>query len=307
MSLPFSLTLALLDHLPDAIAVIDARRPGFPVILANGALEQLRQRARTELVTGGLVGLLGSAADGARLGELHERFGRAESFTIRAAIRDATANLARIDVRFEPMRDEEGVLTHYVSFHQPVGDPAAADPAPVVRAPLQRDDRLTGLRHAEYFHEIMRRDFAIAQREKRALTLYVADVDALERYNTTFGRLAGDSVIRRVGRALSAGLRRASDLIARLEGGRFVGFSTGMDLDQARRHGESLAGRVRELHMHHPHSAIARVVTVSIGVAHLTPGPKSTPEQLLAAGHRALESARAAGRNRIAIEEPNAQ
>lgn len=306
MTLPFTLTLALLEHLPDAIAVIDARRPEFPVILVNDALEQLRQRGRAQLVDGGLAGLVGSAAAGAGLGELHARLGRAESFTVRGGIRDVSAALARIDVRFEPMRDEEGVLTHYVSFHQPVSDPAGTDPAPVVRAPLQRDDRLTGLRHAEFFHEIMRRDFAIAQREKRALTLYVADVDALERYNTTFGRLAGDSVIRRVGRALSAGLRRASDLIARLEGGRFIGFSTGMDLDQARRHAESLAGRVRELHMHHPHSTVARVVTVSIGVAHLTPGPHSTPEQLLAAAHQALESARAAGRNRVAVEEPPA-
>ncbi len=306
MTLPFSLTLALLDHLPDAIAVIDARNPSFPVILANGALEQLRQCSRAELVHGGLPGLVGTVGGESAIGELHARFGRAESFTVRAALRDLAAGLAKVDVRFEPMRDQEGVLTHYVSFHQAVGDPAAAEPAPLVRAPLQRDDRLTGLRHAEYFHEIMHRDFAIAQRESRTLTLYVADVDALERYNTTFGRLAGDSVIRRVGRALSAGLRRASDLIARLEGGRFVGFSTGMDLEQARRHGESLAGRVRELHMHHPHSTVARVVTVSVGVAHLTPGPNSTPEQLLNAAHHALEAARAAGRNRVALEEPAA-
>ena len=306
MSLPSVMTLALLDHLPDAIAVIDARRPDYPVILANGALEQLRQRGRADLVTEGLGGLLGLHGTGAGLGELRQRFDRAESFTIRTAIREAGPVAGRIDVRFEPMRDEEGLLTHYVSFHQPVSEQATPEPAPLVRAPLQRDDRLTGLRHAEYFHEFMRRDFAIAQREGKSLTLYIADIDALERYNVTFGRLAGDSVIRRVGRALSAGLRRASDLIARLADGRFIGFSTGMDLEQARRHGEALAARVRELHMHHPHSPIARVVTVSVGVAHMTPGPQSTPEQLIGAAHVALEAARAAGRNRVAVEEPPA-
>jgi diguanylate cyclase (GGDEF)-like protein len=303
MSLPLNLTLSLLDHLPDAIAVIDARREDFPVILANGPLEQLRQRARADLVRDGLAGLIGTAAAETGLAELKARFGRAEAFTIRAVIADAAADSAKIDVRFEPMRNEENVLTHYVSFHQLVTDPAAVEPAPVVRAPLQRDDRLTGLRHLEYFHELLRRDFAIAQRDGRPLALYVADIDALARYNDTFGRLAGDSVIRRVGRALSGGLRRASDLLARMDGGRFVALSSGLDLAQARRHGEALAARVRELHMHHPKSPVARVVTVSVGVAHLTPNPQSTPEQLLAAGRQALESARAAGRNRVSAEE----
>lgn len=304
MTTPVRLTLALLDHLPDAVAVIDVREPSYPLVLANAALQQLRQRDSAELLGGGLEGLLGPHGSGAGLGELRQRFGRAESFTIRAGVRDPDPAAPRVDVRFEPMRDEEGVLTHYVSFHQPVGEQAAPEPAPVVRAPLQRDDRLTGLRHAEFFHELMRRDFAIAQREGKSLTLYLADIDALERYNTTFGRLAGDSVVRRVGRALSSGLRRASDLIARLEGGRFIGFSSGMDLEHARRHGESLAARVRDLHMHHPHSPVAKVVTVSLGVAHVTPGPQSTPEQLIAAAEVALEAARASGRNRVALEEP---
>jgi diguanylate cyclase (GGDEF)-like protein len=301
MSLPLSLTLALLDHLPDAIAVIDARSPGYPVILVNGPLEQLRHHGREQLLREGLAGLIGTAAADSGLAELKARFTRGEAFTVRAVIKDAPAASARLDVRFEPMRNEEGVLTHYVSFHHAVSE--ATEPAPVVRAPLQRDDRLTGLRHSEYFHEMLRRDFSIAQRDGRTLTLYVADIDALGRYNDTFGRLAGDSVIRRVGRALSSGLRRASDLIARVEGGRFVGLSSGMDLTQAKRHGEGLAARVRELHMHHPHSPVARVVTVSVGVAHLAPGPHSTPEQLLAAARQALETARAAGRNRVAAEE----
>mgnify|MGYP002381948323 CR=1 FL=1 len=50
----------------------------------------------------------------------------------------------------------------------------------------------------------------------------VIDIDALESYNTTFGRAAGDSSIRRVAHCLSGCLRRASDVTARLEGGSFV-------------------------------------------------------------------------------------
>jgi len=303
-AVPPDVPLALLDRLPEAIAVIDVRQAGLPVVLANGALQQLRGRGREELCALGLAGLLGEAGGAARMAELEGHIARGESVTVRMTYQGAAQGSGSIDVRFEPLRDAAGVVSHYVSFHQPVAEPPGVEPAPIVRSPLPRDDRLTGLRHSEFFHELLRRDFAIAQREGRALTVFVVDIDALGRYNDTFGRGAGDSVIRRVGRTLLGSMRRASDLVARIEGGRFVGLSTGMDLAQAVRHGETLAGRVRELHMHHPHSPVARVVTVSVGVTHLQPSPQSTPEQLLKAGYRALDAARAAGRNRVAATEP---
>jgi diguanylate cyclase (GGDEF)-like protein len=311
--LPSNLTLALLDELPEALAVLDARSAGFPVVLANGALEQLLGRPRLELCRLGLAGLLGEAEEAPRVAEVAELLKRGEAMTLRVHPADSRGATVVIDLRFQPLRDPAGLVTHYVGFHLlvitlPVSVrptvPPGAETAPVVRPPLQRDDRLTGLLHVDFFHELYRRDFAIAQREGRALTLFVADIDALGRYNGTFGRQAGDSVIKRVGRALTAALRRASDLVTRVEGGRFLGLSTGLDAEHARLHGETLAARVRELHMHHPHSPVARVVTISVGVAQLVPGPRTSPEVLLTAGLKALETARAEGRNRVAAEAP---
>ncbi len=301
MTLPESLTLALLDQLPEAIAVIDVRREGLPVVLANHTLAQLRGAAREEIAARGLAGLLGEAA-GARAGEVSAVLARCEPLAVRVAI-DTPRGPISAEIRFEPLRDATGAVTHFVCFHTQLPGAPPRDAEPVTRPPLPREDRLTGLRHIEYFHELYRRDFAIAQREGRALTVYLCDVDALGVYNDTFGRQAGDSVIRRVGRALSSALRRASDLVARVEGGRFVGFSVGMDAAQVRRHGETLAARVRELHMHHPHSPVARIVTVSVGAGHLVPSPDSTPEQLLKCAQRALDLARDAGRNRVAVDE----
>jgi diguanylate cyclase (GGDEF)-like protein len=210
-------------------------------------------------------------------------------------------------IRFEPLRDGAGAVTHFVSFHEvAMAPPPEAPPVPPAepslapKPPVPREDRLTGLRHIELFHEIFRRDFAIAQREGRSLTIFVCDIDALGVYNDTFGRQAGDSVIRRVGRALWSGLRRASDLIARVEEGRFVGFSVGMSEDEALRLGQTLVTRVRDLHMHHPRSPVGRVVTVSVGVASVLPEPKTSPEHLLKLGQQALEHARALGRDRAA-------
>jgi hemerythrin len=159
---------------------------------------------------------------------------------------------------------------------------------------MSRDDRLTGLRHIDLFHEFFRRDFAIAQREGRPLALFVFDIDALGVYNDTFGRLAGDTVIRRVGRALLTGLRRASDLVSRVEGGRFIGLAAGLDAERAGAHAAGLATRVRELHLHHPRSPIGKVVTVSTGYTQSTPGPDETPETMLRDALRSLDTTRAA-------------
>jgi diguanylate cyclase (GGDEF)-like protein len=310
--LPSNLTLALLDELPEAIAVLDAKSAAFPVVLANGALEQLRGQPRAELCRLGLEGLLCEVAGAPRVAEVTALLQRGESMTLRVLEAVGPRGTAVIDVRFQPLRDAAGVVTHYVVFHLPVAvlpaatrtTPAApgAETAAEVRPPLQRDDRLTGLVHVDFFHELFRRDFAIAQREGRVLTLFVADIDALGRYNETFGRQAGDSAIRRVARTLTAALRRASDLVTRVEGGRFLGLSTGLDAEHARRHGETLAARVRDLHMHHPHSPVAKVVTISVGVAQHMPGPRTSPEVLLKAGLKALETARAEGRNRVSAE-----
>jgi diguanylate cyclase (GGDEF)-like protein len=301
VTLPDSLTLALLDQLPEALAVLDVRQEGLPVVLANQPLAALRGRARGELVQLGLAGLLGELPGAVRVGEIAAVLARAEPLTLRVAA-ETPRGPVTLELRFEALRDAAGVATHVVCFHAAVPGPLPREAEPAIRPPLPREDRLTGLRHIEFFHELYRRDFAIAQREGRALTIFLADIDALGVYNETFGRQAGDSVVRRVGRALASGLRRASDLVARVEAGRFVGLTVGMDLAESRRHGETLAARVRELHMHHPHSPVARVITVSIGVGHLVPAPATTPEQLLRAAQRALESARDAGRNRVAVD-----
>ena len=303
------LTQALLEQLPDAIAVLDARQAGLPVVLVNGAFEALAGQSRSQLCRSGLADLLGESSGAPRVAEIAAQLGLGESLQLTVA---AGVNAHRLpaSIRFEPLRDEGGQVTHFVSFHEvtalpmppadPSTPPASADALTPPRPPMAREDRLTGLRHIELFQEMFRRDFAIAQREGRHLTVYVCDVDALGVYNDTFGRQAGDSVIRRIGRGLWSGLRRASDLIARVDEGRFIGFSVGMAPDAALRHGETLVTRVRDLHMHHPRSPVARVVTISVGVASVLPEPSTTPEQLLKLGQQALEAARAAGRNRAA-------
>ena len=296
MTFADSLTLALLDQLPGAIAVLDLREADVRVVLANEALCRLRGRGRETLLGLGVADLLEAPVAGARIADVRARLGRGEVFT--AAVGPATGGESGVafEVRFEPLRDEAGTVSHYVCFHEAVQVTAlsATDPLLATMPPLMRDDRLTGLRHWSFFDELYRRDFSIAQREGRPLSLFLCDIDALGVYNETFGRQAGDSVIRRVGHTLSGALRRASDLVARLEGGRFVGLAARLDSEEAAAHGVSLASRVRGLHMHHPRSPHDRIVTLSVGVAHGVPERGTTAESFLGTAQAALSDARSA-------------
>jgi diguanylate cyclase (GGDEF)-like protein len=295
MGLPQELALALLDVLPEGVAVIDAADPGWPVIYANRVLSDLRGEAPAATASLSFAALVRDAEDFADTASVQAALGRGEPVRFRARTGVAAGAPAMLDVRLQPIREPGGALTHVVAFHSV---PGGVD-APADARPLLREDRLTGLCHADWFRELYKRDFAIASREGRHLTLFLVDIDALGAYNDTFGSQAGDSVVRRVGRTLLSALRRGSDLVARLEGGRFVGFSTGMTHDQAVRHAETLAARIRELHVHHPRSRVARFVTVSVGVATGTPAPGMRPDTLMEAAKAALEAARASGRNRV--------
>lgn len=290
-----TLSLALLEHWPGAVAVVDVRDETLPVVLVNQSLAELRGSTAGEIRAAGLAYLLGDNAQAERMAALRLLFAAGDSTSLQVTLTDPAVGPYSAELRFEPLRDADGSVTHYAIFHDRVGLLAAhGDGAHPPRPPVARDDRLTGLRHVDLFHEFYRRDFSIAQREGRALALFVFDIDSLGVYNETFGRLAGDTVIRRVGRALLTGLRRASDLVARVDGGRFVGLAAGMDAEQALRHAQALALRVRELHLHHPRSMVARVVTVSFGVAQMRPGPDASPEQLLREALGSLEAARVA-------------
>lgn len=161
-------------------------------------------------------------------------------------------------------------------------------------------DRTTGLKSRAFFDEVLRREWAAAAREERSLTLYLFDPDHFSLYNETFGRSAGDSTLRLVGRAVSGAFRRASDLCVRFDGHRFACLAGAAGKDNALAHGELICGRVRDLSVHHPRSPGGRYLTVSGGVLCVGPTAEQVPEAAIAALEAAVRAAKAAGGNQIA-------
>ncbi len=131
---------------------------------------------------------------------------------------------------------------------------------------LSRDDPVTGLLNETAFFDVLDHDWAVAAREKSSLALVVFSLDEFDAYIDVFGRHAGDSCLRRVGQAVRRSLRRASDVVGRLDSSEIVVLSHASDEAGMREFAARISAAVRELGLHHPRSAASRFVTVSYRV-----------------------------------------
>ncbi len=134
---------------------------------------------------------------------------------------------------------------------------------------LSRDDPVTGLLNERAFYEVLEHDWAVASREKSPLSLVVFNLDEFAAYTEVFGQHAADSCMRRVGQAVRRCLRRASDVVGRMQGNQVVVLSHASDATGVREFAGRISTAVRELGLHHPRSSVAKFVTVSyeIGVS----------------------------------------
>ncbi|MDH3337785.1 MAG: GGDEF domain-containing protein [Gammaproteobacteria bacterium] len=131
---------------------------------------------------------------------------------------------------------------------------------------LSRNDPVTGLLNGHAFREVLAHDWAVAAREKSTLSLVVFTLDDFDAYVDVFGRHAADSCLRRVGQAIRRCLRRASDVVGRLDRAEFIVLSHASDADGVHEFAKRISAAVRDLGLHHPRSTVSKFVTVSFRV-----------------------------------------
>ncbi|GAB3289491.1 diguanylate cyclase [Parasphingorhabdus pacifica] len=160
-------------------------------------------------------------------------------------------------------------------------------------------DALTGLHTRRHFEAHLPQFIARANRTHRTLTLLIIDIDHFKSINDRFGHPAGDRVLIETARRLRT-IVQDSVSLARYGGEEFAL----LVVDNDERSARDIAERVRHAISDHPIAASSDSwvpVTVSVGAAHHT---DQTPDQLVALADRALYSAKAQGRDRIAYDEP---
>ncbi|MBP2637477.1 MAG: diguanylate cyclase/phosphodiesterase [Firmicutes bacterium] len=166
-------------------------------------------------------------------------------------------------------------------------------------------DGLTGIANRRYFDVFLEREWQRATQEKKPLALLMVDIDFFKAYNDTYGHLAGDDCLKLIAKVLDTTPKRPMDTAARYGGEEFAIVLPDTDEPNAITVAEKIRVGVEKLDIEHAGSSISTHVTVSIGIAVISPAPDTLPVAIITAADSALYQAKREGRNRIKVAEKN--
>ena len=150
-------------------------------------------------------------------------------------------------------------------------------------------------------NEALQTEFFRLKRSGAVLSLIMLDVDYFKKFNDTYGHLAGDACLQKIGNILKNVAVRASDTAVRYGGEEFVLILPETEESGARALAERISNEVKALTIPHSGSDVLKYVTVSIGVASVSTAEIETPEQVMSLVDEAMYFAKNGGRNRIEV------
>jgi diguanylate cyclase (GGDEF)-like protein len=162
-------------------------------------------------------------------------------------------------------------------------------------------DPLTGIGNRRFFDQYFLRDWQLAIREKRWITVVMCDVDYFKKYNDTYGHQAGDHCLCQVAAVFQHHCKRATDLVARYGGEEFILSFLNTKVEQAIILIESIQKSLQALEIEHQNSPINSQVTLSFGIASMKPQSGQESHRLIELADKALYQAKEKGRNQFFI------
>ncbi|MCC7258459.1 MAG: diguanylate cyclase [Gammaproteobacteria bacterium] len=293
-----SILIQALDQLPVGTLIVDARQEHWPVVYMNSIIGQLTGLDVSTLLGCPWRGLL---VEPEELAPQRERLLGSPALVVRhlrQRWQSRSGEPVEMALQVSPLFARPGTPAYWlitVDVEQP-GDAAgdetlrtALRDAQLRLRQLDRSDAITGLPNRQAFLEVVQRDWAIAGREQRRLSVLVFQIDALDRYRDLYGKHAADSCLRKIAHAISGSLRRAGDVAARVADNRFAALVGSGEEERAGEFARQIARKVRELAIHHPRSTGGRYVTVAVGLASEVPPWGETDNGLLQKAEAELE------------------
>lgn len=156
---------------------------------------------------------------------------------------------------------------------------------------LSITDPLTGLTNRRRFDSAIDEEWRRAQRNRSPIALLMIDADHFKQFNDTHGHQAGDQILIGIALCIADSVHRAGDCAARFGGEEFAVLLPGLVAMEALSVAEAIRKKIERW------SVDQAGVTVSIGVADLTPGLAVHWSHLVEAADKALYAAKESGRN----------
>ena len=153
-------------------------------------------------------------------------------------------------------------------------------------------DDLTRIANRKRFNELLAMALVEAKAAERPLSMLLIDIDCFKNYNADYGNLAGDNCLWKISQILQKNMPRQQDVVARWGSDEFACILPNTDRQQAVAIGEKLRQAVAAMAIPHGSSAVADVVTVSVGVASWQPGDPEDGAALVEVAGEVLAASR---------------
>ncbi len=193
-----------------------------------------------------------------------------------------------------PIRDSRGEVSHFVAIIEDVTETRRINEKVSYQA---THDALTDLINRGEFERILGELMASRTASSSCHALCFLDLDQFKVVNDTAGHVAGDELLRQLGRMLKRKLRQG-DILARLGGDEFAILMEYCTAEQAMRKSEDIRGWVEQFRFPWEDNNFA--VGVSIGITEINANTTSSLDALKRAD-MACYAAKEAGRNRVHI------
>ncbi len=167
---------------------------------------------------------------------------------------------------------------------------------------LTLTDGLTGVANRRAFDETLANEWRRCARVHAPMALIMVDIDQFKNYNDAYGHQAGDACLQQVAGAMRRAAGRPQDLVARYGGEEFAILLPQEDVHGAEGVARRLLDEISLLSIPHAQSNVTPWVSVSMGLASLTPSDASVPGMLIKSADALLYQAKAAGRNRYCAQ-----
>ena len=287
-------TNALVESLPDAVILIDARGT---IDYANPAASELFGHPSTELEGRSFAALLAEPFQ-TEYAEALRGYARLGESPVLGTRREVVGN----------HRDGSNLALE-LALTEVIGSGGGAVVALLRDVQAQRQaeaklrhkaahDALTGLLNRSSFEQVLTQVEYTAQYDN-AGSLLAMGVDNFKYINEALGHDGGDQLLKETAEVIARRLRK-SDVMSRIGGDVFGLFLRGIGPDRAL----ALADELRELIERHPFviSGQGARITVSAGVTSLA-GRRVTGTELLSEAEGAMYGAKEGGRNRAIVFE----
>ncbi|WP_447894649.1 putative bifunctional diguanylate cyclase/phosphodiesterase [Vreelandella sp. GE22] len=214
--------LALLERSVESstngVIIVDALVDDLPMVYVNKAFEQITGYERTAVLGRNCRFLQGEETDPAVRRQL--RRGIKEQRDVHVMLRNyrRDGTLFWNDLYISPVRDDQGVVTHFVGVQNDVTAQRE------YQAQLRHNanhDALTGLPNLQLLNQRLAQGCVMAKRYQRYLAVLFIDLDDFKPINDSMGHDVGDFILMSVARRLEEELR-PWDTVARIGGDEFI-------------------------------------------------------------------------------------